>query len=252
MTTPPDDTTGPGITSEPDTDTDPDTGPDTGTTGEPVPGECLLPAEPVAPYFTSAVTATIDETCFVSKSLLTGDDVALEFTCPLAGKVVFTLHGGPKAEPYPTEGETFEVFHHMEILEPLTDPRMGLLLLRNGDKLRYGAATGFLFADEDLARLAAGVLPLTISVESGACPQVPTFEDEPPGGDDWVCNYEALALIRLAYDGDDLLQAEGGSGKFAAAGDVYTLDVRLARRGEQCVDSALDRVALAIAGQNFR
>lgn len=242
------DATGRGSTEGTDTDTDPDTG----TTGDPVPDGCLLPAGPVASYFTSAVTSTVDETCFVSKSVFMGDDVALEFTCPISGKVAFTLHGGPAPEPYPTEGETFEVFYQQENSEPLTDPRMGLLLLRNGDKLRYGAATGLLFADEDRARLAAAVLPLTLAIESGPCPYVATFEDEPWSGDEWICNYEAQALARLAHEDKELLQGEGGVGKLMAVGDVYTLDVRLARRGKQCVDSTLDRVALAIAGQNFR
>ncbi len=248
ITTGPDDTTGTSTTTTTDSDTT--TAPDTDTTGDP-PAECLLPAEPPKPYFTTAVTATVDETCYVSKSLFMGDDVALEFTCPIAGKVAFTLHAGPVPEPYPTEGETFEVFYQRENSEPLTDPRMGLLLLRNGDKLRYGAATGFVFGKQDFARLAAGVLPLTLAIESGPCPHLPTFEDEPWAGDDWVCNYEALALIRLAHEDEQLLQGEGGQGKLMAVGDVYTLDVRLARRGEQCIDFTLDRIALAISGQNF-
>lgn len=252
-------TTGPGTTTDLDTDTDTDgTGPDpdpdtdTDTTGEPPPAECLLPAGPVAPYFTTEVVNDIDETCFVSKSVLMGDDLALEFTCPVAGKVAFTLHSGPKGEPFPTEGETFEVYYQQEFADPLELPRMGLLVLRNGDKLRYGVASGFLFPDADFGRLAAAVLPMTLSVESGPCPHVPTFEDEPHSGDSWICNYEALALVRLAVGDTELLQGEGGAGMIMSNGDLYTLDVRLARRGEQCIDFTLDRVTFAIAGQNFR
>ncbi len=224
-----------------------------GDTGEPVAEECKLPSDHYDAYVTSDQVG-VDETCVVTASEQADDALALEFLCPMAGAVKFTVKGGPL--PDVQVGETLAVFYQEEYIPSLHFPHTGLMFLRSGDQLRYGAVTGFRFkpgqgqADADADALVAGFAPLTLDVEMGACPLVPTFEDEPVGGDDWVCNYEALALVRLAFGEASLLQAEGTAGVLVAGADSYALDVQFARRGEQCIGYELDRIAVAVALQS--
>ncbi|HEY0135424.1 MAG TPA: hypothetical protein VGB85_15175 [Nannocystis sp.] len=221
---------------------------------EQVPEECQLPSKTYDAFVTGPESVSVDEPCIVAASQVVADTLELAFLCPTAGVVQLTVTGGPL--PAVQVGETLDVFYQPEFIEPIEFPAMGLLFLRSGDQLRYGAATGFLWLtglgmDADRLAIAAGLAPLTLGVEMGPCPLVKNFEgDEPWGGDDWTCNYEALALIRLAFGDEALVQGEGTSGVLAAGADSYALDVRFARRGEQCIDYSLDRIAVAVALQS--
>jgi hypothetical protein len=250
------DTTGPvdtsaGTEDSGDTDTGGDiaTGGDSDTGGdtEEVAEECLLPSKAYEAYVVGPEGVWIDEPCVVTASQLAGDALELGFLCPMAGAVEFTVTGGPL--PAVQVGETLDVFYRYESIEPIEFPHMGLLFLRSGDQLRYGAITGFLWMHGKY--ISEGLAPLTLGVEMGACPLVKNYEgDEPWGGDDWVCNFEALALVRLAFGDESLLQPEGTSGVLAAGADSYALDVRFARRGTMCIDYDLDRIAVAVALQS--
>ncbi len=251
-------------TQQQDTDTGPgtDTGPATETAGEtdtstgdpPIGEECQLSLEAPEPYFMGNGAVTwldpVDETCSVVSSALIGDSIELHLDCPqhalLHGEVTLIFQSGPMPGFFPDPGDFLDVFYQPERDDGITEPRPELLFISTEGELLYAAARGFFINPADAAAAAARYAPLTVTIEDGPCPKLdnPAFEDE---GDGYTCKREAVGQVKVQFmDEEPLVLGEGQSGDLFAGPYTYGADVRLVRRGELCVETSLDKFALAV------
>lgn len=255
-------TPGTDATTQQESGSDTDTGPatetatetDTSTGDPPIGEECQLSLAAPEPYFMGNADLTwldpVDETCTVVSSALIGDSIELHLDCPdhalLHGEVSLIFQSGPMPGFFPDPGDFVDVFYQPESNDGINEPKPELLFISVEGELLYAAARGFFVNPADAAAAAARYAPLTVSIEDGPCPALdnPAFEGELDG---FTCEREAVGQVKVQFnDEDPLVLSEGQTGDLFAGPYTYGADVRLVRRGENCVDTDLDKFAFAV------